>query len=113
MNNMYKRQIRPMYYSPGCQGFSDTYGPIIYKGEEWHDESEIEEIKKVLEPAIRDKDPWGSLKFDERFVPIDKSIIKIMSKYQKIEKIANDKNIDGDLLRMSEIRWVLEDEKTD
>ena len=35
--------------------------------------------------------------------------IEIMRKYQKIQKIANDKNIIGDLLRMSEIRWVLED----
>lgn len=32
----------------------------------------------------------------------------IISKYRKIEQIANDKNINGDLLRMSEIRWVLE-----
>jgi hypothetical protein len=32
-----------------------------------------------------------------------------MRKYQKIKKIANDKNINGDLLRMSEIRWVLKD----
>ena len=76
MNNMYKRQIRPMYYSPGCQGFSDTYDPIIYKGEEWHDESKIEEIKKALEPVIRDKDSWGSLKFDERFVAVDKYLKK-------------------------------------
>lgn len=35
--------------------------------------------------------------------------IEIMRKYQKIEQIANDKNINGDLLRMSEIRWVLKD----
>lgn len=33
----------------------------------------------------------------------------IISKYRQIEQIANDKNINGDLLRMSEIRWVLED----
>lgn len=35
--------------------------------------------------------------------------IATMRKYQKIVQIANDKNINGDLLRMSEIRWVLED----
>ncbi len=35
--------------------------------------------------------------------------IETMRKYQKIEQIANDKNINGDLLRMSEIRWVLKD----
>ena len=39
--------------------------------------------------------------------------IEIMRKYQKIKKIANDKNINGDLLRMSEIRWVLEDGNND
>ena len=36
-----------------------------------------------------------------------------MRKYQKIEQIANDKNINGDLLRMSEIRWVLENGNDD
>lgn len=41
------------------------------------------------------------------------SAINIMRKYQKIEQIANDKNINGDLLRMSEIRWVLENGKID
>lgn len=35
-------------------------------------------------------------------------MIDIMRKYQKIEQIANDKNINGDLLRMSQIRWELE-----
>ena len=35
--------------------------------------------------------------------------LDIIDKYQKIEQIANDKNINGDLLRMSEIRWVLKD----
>lgn len=39
--------------------------------------------------------------------------ISNLRKYQKIEQIANDKNINGDLLRMSEIRWVLEDGKID
>jgi len=38
-----------------------------------------------------------------------KEISATMRKYQKIKKIANDKNINGDLLRMSEIRWVLKD----
>lgn len=37
-----------------------------------------------------------------------KEISATMRKYQKIEQIANDKNINGDLLRMSAIRWVLE-----
>lgn len=40
-------------------------------------------------------------------------VIDTMYKYQKIEKIANDKNINGDLLRMSEIRWVLENGNDD
>ena len=37
----------------------------------------------------------------------------IICKYQKIKQIANDKNINGDLLRMSEIRWVLENGNDD
>lgn len=40
-----------------------------------------------------------------------KEMSDTMHKYQKIEQIANDKNINGDLLRMSEIRRVLEDGK--
>lgn len=38
-----------------------------------------------------------------------KKIADTMHKYQKIEQIANNKNINGDLLRMSEIRRVLKD----
>ena len=38
-----------------------------------------------------------------------KKLLEVAKKYQKIEQIVNDKNINGDLLRMSEIRWVLED----
>lgn len=36
-----------------------------------------------------------------------------LKELQKIKQIANDKNINGDLLRMSEIRWVLENEDVD
>lgn len=45
-----------------------------------------------------------------------KVAIDVMRKYQKIVQIANDKNINGDLLRMSAIRWLLEngdDEKSE
>ena len=51
----------------------------------------------------------------KKYFPSDKAIdtvgelVEIAKKYQKIEQIANDKNINGDLLRMSEIRWVLKD----
>lgn len=37
-----------------------------------------------------------------------KQLVEWLEKLQKIKKIANDKTIIGDLLRMSEIRWVLE-----
>lgn len=46
---------------------------------------------------------------EEKYADYYKEISVTMRKYQKIQKIANDKNINGDLLRMSEIRWVLED----
>lgn len=39
-----------------------------------------------------------------------RQLVEWLEKLQKIKKIANDKNIIGDLLRMSEIRWVLEDD---
>lgn len=39
--------------------------------------------------------------------------IETMRKYQKIEKIANDKNINGDYLKVLEIRMVLEDGNDD
>jgi hypothetical protein len=44
---------------------------------------------------------------EEKYAVYYKEISATMRKYQKIKKIANDKNINGDLLRMSEIRWVL------
>ena len=51
----------------------------------------------------------------EKCTAIDacKFAIDRIRKYQKIEQIANDKNINGDLLRMSEIRWVLENGNDD
>ena len=42
-----------------------------------------------------------------------RQLVKWLEQLQKIEQIANDKNINGDLLRMSAIRWVLEDGKDD
>jgi hypothetical protein len=50
---------------------------------------------------------------EEKYADYYKEISATMRKYQKIKKIANDKNINGDLLRMSEIRWVLKDEDDD
>jgi hypothetical protein len=45
---------------------------------------------------------------EEKYADYYKEISATMRKYQKIEQIANDKNINGDLLRMSAIRWILE-----
>lgn len=42
-----------------------------------------------------------------------RQLAKWLRKYQKIEQIANDKTINGDLLRMSEIRRVIEDGNDD
>lgn len=50
---------------------------------------------------------------EEKYADYYKEISATMRKYQKIKKIANDKNINGDLLRMSEIRWVLKDDDDD
>lgn len=47
---------------------------------------------------------------EEKYADYYKEISATMRKYQKIQKIANDKNIIGDLLRMSEIRWVLKND---
>ena len=42
-----------------------------------------------------------------------RQLAKWLEQLQKIKQIVNDKNINGDLLRMSEIRWVLEDGNVD
>lgn len=73
---LYKRQVRPMIYSPGCQGFSDTYIPVNDE-EDWHDEewSNGMSTEKILTayytPKLKKQDPWASLRFDERYVPIN------------------------------------------
>jgi hypothetical protein len=62
-------------------------------------------IDEIIEELDESKDyPASDPASDEAL----DGAIDIMRKYQKIEQIANDKNINGDLLRMSAIRWVLE-----
>lgn len=58
----------------------------------------------------KDKDKEES-DIEQTNVEAVETALDTMHKYQKIEQIANDKNINGDLLRMSEIRRVLEDGK--
>lgn len=68
-----------------------------------------------MEHAVRywkDKDKEES-DIEQTNVEAVKTALATMRKYQKIEQIANDKNINGDLLRMSAIRWVLEDGNDD
>ena len=62
-------------------------------------------IDEIIEELEESKDyPASDPASDEAL----NGAINIIHKYQKIEQIANDKNINGDLLRMSAIRWVLE-----
>jgi len=63
--NIYIRQIKPMYYSPACQGFSDTYKPLI---DEWYNEEEEEFLTEIYTSKVKAMDAWGSLKFEERYV---------------------------------------------
>lgn len=75
----------------------------LYAADAWNQRAEMT-IEEVEQWAKQSKftivaDEWWDAAQD------------IISKYQKIEQIANDKNVNGDLLRMSEIRWVLENGK--
>lgn len=76
---VYIRQIRPMFYSPGCQGFSDTY----YPADDWHNESKEQELRDKYEESFRKQDPWASLKFEERYVYIGDSILLQMDDQNK------------------------------
>ena len=72
---LYKRQIRPMEYSPGGQGFPDIYKPIVNE-DDWHDEewSNGMDTEKLLtayySKKLKKQDPWASVKFDERYVVV-------------------------------------------
>ncbi len=63
-----------------------------------------EAIKRYIDNAEYER-THGNLQGCLEFM----QLVEWLEKLQKIKKIANDKNINGDLLRMSEIRWVLED----
>ena len=67
----------------------------------------IDESIRELEKARDSIEPY--LFIDKAMDQSMKTAIEVIRKYQKIEQIANDKNINGDLLRMSKIRWILED----
>ena len=74
---LYKRQIRPMMYSPGCQGFSDTYIPIKnmddWYDEEWSNGQCTEDLLTAYySKKVKEKDPWATIKFDERYVVVSK-----------------------------------------
>lgn len=63
----------------------------------------IEDLKSTMSVCMTEPEKT------EICTSLSKSI-ETMRKYQKIVQIDNDKNINGDLLRMSEIRRVLKDE---
>lgn len=66
--------------------------------------TELEKARDSIEPCLF---------IDEAIDQSMKVAIEVMRKYQKIEKIANDKNINGDYLKVLEIRMVLEDGNDD
>ena len=71
---VYVRQIKPYHYSPPCQGFNAVYKSVI---DMWYDEDDEEYLREICEPQIKHSDIWGSLKFEERFVPIEYNIVRI------------------------------------
>lgn len=67
---LYKRQVRPYMFVPGCQGWRDIHDPMIVDGKEWHEEEEEDRLRELLETTVKEKDPWGTLKFDERYIEV-------------------------------------------
>lgn len=65
---------------------------------------ELEKARDSIEPCLF---------IDEAIDQSMKVAIEVMRKYQKIQEIANDKNINGDYLKVLEIRMVLEDGNDD
>jgi hypothetical protein len=60
---LYIKQIRPIYYRSSGHGLPLT--------DEWFDEREKDELIKVYNPKVEEKDPYGILEFDERYIPIE------------------------------------------
>jgi len=63
---LYRKQIRPMLYSPATQGFSDTYEPLV---KQWYNEEDVTPAKiEMWKQSIEQIDAWGSLRLAERYV---------------------------------------------
>lgn len=75
---LYKRQVRPYMFVPGCQGWSDTHDPIIVEDLEWHEEEEENRLRELLESVVKEKDPWGTLMFDERYIEVSKEKLTML-----------------------------------
>lgn len=67
---LYRREIRPMLYDSGLQGFPDKKYPLL-KDDSWFSEDKEEEIRQKYEPSIKEKHHgWVDLIFDERYVDV-------------------------------------------
>jgi hypothetical protein len=65
---LYIKQIRPVYYRSSGRGFGEIREPLT---DEWFDEREKDELIKVYNLKVEEKDPYGILEFDERYIPIE------------------------------------------
>ncbi|SFU57023.1 hypothetical protein [Butyrivibrio sp. INlla21] len=72
---LYRREIKPMHYEHGTQGFSPRSGPI--DGYDfWYPEDKENWLRKELEPELEKHHGWIELTFKERYVDYgDKYII--------------------------------------
>jgi hypothetical protein len=57
-----------MYYRSSGHGFVETCELLT---DEWFDEEKKDELIKVYNSKVEEKDRYGILKFEERYIPIE------------------------------------------
>ena len=64
---LYRKQIRPIMYSPTTQMFDGTYYKPLIK--QWYNEEDVIPVTiEMWKKAIERIDPLGSLKLEERYI---------------------------------------------
>lgn len=67
---IYKRVIRPMVVPPRMQGMRCNPYPLI-SDDYWVEEDCEELLKDKWKEQVKSKEPWGTLKIEEKYVEIN------------------------------------------